>query len=143
MKLTALKNKWKELRTVMTATNIAFKFDAWVDFYDTNLQLWMFVPCDEKGNVLEEPRNFQPILGSGYDDTEQWVIDCREYQKAKDRVIFDVDSLTIKKQSRGIRITGLSKLIYDNVTGFRGKTIEDLVDLGLTIKETAIKRYNL
>jgi len=38
-----------------------------------------FVPCDEDGNVLEEPKNYYS-LGN-----------CKEYQAAQDRVIFAGD----------------------------------------------------
>jgi hypothetical protein len=51
-----------------------------------------FIPCDEDGNVLEEPKNFEQwtrkeLNVSYYIDSNNYV----QYQAAKDRVIFKGD----------------------------------------------------
>lgn len=52
-------------------------------FLKQPLELWMFVPCDEDGNVMEVP---QPTEG----DECNWNYQARfnEYQQAKERCLF-------------------------------------------------------
>ena len=47
------------------------------------LEIWMFVPCDDDGNVLEEPNPFYDF------DTQDYYYLCQEYQKAKEKVLFE------------------------------------------------------
>src|SRR5665648_159369 len=48
-------------------------------FLKQSLELWMFIPCDEDGNVLEEP--IETIGG-----VELYT---KRYQQAKERCLFD------------------------------------------------------
>lgn len=52
------------------------------DFLKQLLELWMFVPCDDEGNVLVEPLHIELYEGDTYD------IDCDKYQQAKERCLF-------------------------------------------------------
>lgn len=52
----------------------------YVNFLKQPLELWMFVPCDEKGNVLERP---ECSLGK-----ECYSPPCVKYQQAKERCLF-------------------------------------------------------
>jgi hypothetical protein len=51
--------------------------DNYANFLKTPLKLEMFVPCDEDGNVLITPTEFNPIYWS------------EQYKKAKEKVLFD------------------------------------------------------
>jgi len=53
-------------------------------------ELWMFVPTDENGNVLEEPYNYK-IYDPGYSGTEKDIdfIECQKYQTALSKVWFN------------------------------------------------------
>lgn len=54
-------------------------------FLKQHLELWMFVPCDEKGNVLEEKSIFNTT-------DEDYIFDSEafdNYKKAKERVLFE------------------------------------------------------
>jgi len=48
----------------------------YADFLKQPLELWMFVPCDEDGDVLEEIKPYQD--------------NYFKYQKAKERCLFEV-----------------------------------------------------
>lgn len=51
-------------------------------FLKQPLQLGFFVPCDEKGNVLQEPM-FDPS------NEQYWAAEHFQYQIAKERVLFE------------------------------------------------------
>ena len=50
---------------------------AYAKFLKQPLELWMFVPCDENGDVLEEPI------------CQEYALANQKYQQAKERVLFD------------------------------------------------------
>jgi len=63
----------------------------YANFLKQPLELWMFVPCDKGGNVLEEPKGYNYFMQDdengcyeGDDESK-----CREYQQAKERCLFD------------------------------------------------------
>lgn len=66
-------------------------------FLKQPLELGMFVPCDEDGNMLKEPENFeseyQKIIldeqkSASKSEQEKWK-KLKQYQKAKERVLFE------------------------------------------------------
>ena len=62
------------------------------EFLQKPLTLGMFVPTDEDGNVLEEPDFFSGDYddnGFGDVDKYQYKLDSKQYQQAKDRVLFE------------------------------------------------------
>ena len=75
------------MKTETAALDSHMKIVRYKDFLKTPLELGMFVPCDEIGEVMNE----QEIKGQVMDGTNSWD----EYQQAKERVIFagrfDVD----------------------------------------------------
>jgi len=80
----------------------------YANFLKQPLELWMFVPCDEDGNVLEEP----------FEDN---LYDIQEYQQAKERCLFE-----------GFRFVNnsvvLKELLLIPISHFNNNTIEDLVN---------------
>ena len=74
----------------------------YANFLKQPLELWMFVPCDEDGNVMEEPINNSRELDSTFlDKNLQRKFDFAflAYQQAKERCLFenhDLDVETIK-----------------------------------------------
>ena len=63
--------------------------EKYATFLRQPLKLEMFVPCDEKGNVLEEPQ-MRPVRNSF--DEEDMDYDAQElydYIKAKEKVLFE------------------------------------------------------
>ena len=62
----------------------------YASFMKQKPELWMFVPCDEDGNVLEEPENIPAKLGLGLDHFSKKEIDEMDtYLEAYSRVIFE------------------------------------------------------
>jgi len=57
-----------------------FKIENYANFLKQPLELWMFVPCDDDGNILEEPKH-------------NWTLGLwarqKEYQQAKERCLFE------------------------------------------------------
>ena len=59
-------------------------------FLKQPLKLEMFVPCDEEGNILEEPK----IENYTQEELEHSVMGCDylDYNKAKEKVLFELNS---------------------------------------------------
>lgn len=108
-------------------------------FLSQPLELWMFVPCDEDGNVLEEPKYYDLYIndyGSKDDYHESFKSLSNpgykifvDYQKAKERCLFIIKKLP--------KISELELLIDDETIELL--TIGDDVEL----TPTAIKQIGL
>lgn len=63
----------------------------YANFLKQPLELWMFVPCDEYGNVLEEPKEYFDWYKWG--DFSKYgksiTPKCKEYNQAKERCLFE------------------------------------------------------
>ena len=124
----------------------------YANFLKQPLELCMFVPCDEDGNVLEEPR---PQEG----DNGNWNYQARfnQYQQAKERVLFEGFEFC-ESQSKGtnlrlklfvspyadsgrLYLTKKKENIYHS--WFQLFTIEDLIQCELQLTPTAIKQIGL
>lgn len=71
---------------------IARKSVQYAQFLKQPIELWMFVPCDEDGNVLEEPYKYMDIQTIGSMNsfaTEQECSDSEAFHKAKEKVLFE------------------------------------------------------
>lgn len=117
-------------------------------FLKRHLELGMFIPCDEEGNVLDMPTGY----GCYNPDNplpDEYYIEHKKYQEAKERVLFEGYTLI----NEGKNYSSVSMIIKENGKD-RGinridifyknpKTIEDLIPLGLELTETAIKQLGL
>lgn len=105
------------------------------------LELWQFVPCDEDGNVLEEP---EPIHTYGlepcdyeYDDNE-----ILKYQQAEERCLFE--GFTFKEETKDTYFLLKEGIYTFALTKLRPRLIESLVGMDkLTLTQTAIKQLGL
>ena len=79
------------------------------EFLEQPLKVEMFVPCDEEGNVLEEPKKWKDYLQypDSFDGNKEWN-ELYDYQQAKEKVLFEgiefrtnggVNFLTIKEDT--------------------------------------------
>ena len=59
----------------------------YANFLKQPLELWMFVPCDEDGDVLEEPLYNDADLSCDELDSINNLVS--EYHQAKERCLFD------------------------------------------------------
>jgi len=103
------------------------KFVNYANFLKQPLELWMFVPCDEDGNVLEEPVHYETWLK--LHESEGSTIGFDEhlkYQQAKERCLFDGFS---EKDAR--------------FSLFANETIEYLTEYNLQLTKTAEKLIGL
>ena len=99
-----------------------------VDNFDDDLELWMFLPCDYEGNVLEKPV---------YDSDKDEVIfeaKYRAYEKAVNKILFAnvVDNskdLECDEDVKGYTVSGVPVFyIYNDETyHFEMDTFEDMV----------------
>ena len=58
----------------------------YANFLSQKPEKWMFVPCDDEGNVLEEPTKSIKIIGGENLANKKRI---EQYQQALDRVIFE------------------------------------------------------
>ena len=106
----------------------------YANFLKQPLELWMFVPCAENGNVLEYD-NEMPI----------WV--KIQYQQAKERCLFEgfwIDE-TYKKETRQLPYltNGKISVFLHSDFAIRHQFIEDLADAEIQLTQTAIKQLEL
>ena len=114
-------------------------------FIDTPLKLENFIVCDEEGDILEEPTNYEKRLLNMMTEYNDEVY---TYYQAKVKVLFEgfeIDKnlyLVYKNEisiGRFISYENGSKFLFrDNF-----KTIEDLVEFGFKLTENTIKQIGL
>jgi len=111
-------------------------------FITQHSEKWMFVPCDEDGNVLEEPiSDYEPInfWNEGIIDEKHNIL-YGEYEEAKAKVLFKGNFSVIDRKT--YKIVKLdNKTIW--ISWNKSKTIEDLIPYNLEVTESIAKKYNL
>ncbi|WP_299524141.1 hypothetical protein [uncultured Lutibacter sp.] len=130
----------------------------YANFLKQPLELGMFIPCDEDGNVLEEPeklikalekvnQEYYDLKSNHYKDNERykWAVETitsdkkyQEYQEAKERVLFkDVSESRIaivKNLTQGTNPFDIEYFVEDLFTIFKGDSP--------TLTESAINKLN-
>ena len=117
----------------------------YANFLKQKLKLEMFVFCDEEGDILEEPTDYEKRLLNMMTEYNDEVY---TYYQAKAKVLFEgfeIDKnlyLVYKNEisiGRFISYENGSKFLFrDNF-----KTIEDLVEFGFKLTENTIKQIGL
>ena len=125
-----------------------FKIKKYANFLKQPLQLGFFVPCDENGNVLEEPKRWNDYLQfpDSFDGNKEWG-ELYNYELAIERLLF--------KGFEYVNFINDGKLLpyhrlikndeYFNVR-FLDRNIEDLLtefEYGIELASTAIKQIGL
>lgn len=119
-------------------------------FLKRPLELGMFIPVDEDGEVLEEPK--KENYSQEELETNLMACECFDYLQAKEKVLFNgFKSIGRFKISSGFEEISILKLSNGNtqtvVTDFTQEksktkvcyTIEDLIEFNLTLTDNAIK----
>jgi len=110
-------------------------------FIKQPLELWMFVPCDEDSNVLENPTYNSNHSDDCYcDKCEKETKRCAElqkqYQKAKERCLFEDciydEEMQVIRKDYGIDLFYIPK--------HQLFTIETMTNYDLKLTQTAIKQ---
>ena len=115
---------------------------SWIYNYATflkkPLKLEMFVPCDEDGNVLEEPK-----IEEEYVDEHTTQIFAQyqyDFDKAKEKVLFEGFKIYDYKLNVFFYLGRRKKLSYDKkrkdfiTIGLLPETVEDLINISSQIK---------
>ena len=109
-------------------------------FIDTPLKLENFIVCDEEGDILEEPTDYEKRLLNMMTEYNDEVY---TYYQAKVKVLFEgiefitnggVNFLTIKEDTFDF---------FDFNVKFKNLTIEDLIQYNLQLTENAVKQIGL
>ena len=118
--------------------NLGLDNYAYANFLKRPLELGMFIPCDDNGNVLEEKMIFAS-------DDKDYVFESKKfdvYQQAKERILFKgfIDNGT----GNAILQQSPNALVVD-MNFYKNRTIEYLLNSKCTIQltETAIKQIGL
>jgi hypothetical protein len=130
------------LHYYVEAVDLAWKMINYAQFLKQPLELWMFVPCDENGNVLEDKTYFP-------------IIDC-EYQQAKEVCIFYGFEFTESQKFSTVnniknsvhwytkdRLYLTTKKEDGYHSYFQLFTVEDLIQCDLQLTPTALKQIGL
>ena len=122
---------------------------SYANFLKEPLKLEMFVPCDEDGNVLEEPKiedYFDDGFNFEFNQKHFKDVVLKEYYNAKEKVLFEgfeiihEDKVTITIEYNHFQLD------YNKVLNVfaNHRTIEDLAKYNLIeITENAIKQIGL
>mgnify|MGYP003589776740 CR=1 FL=1 len=120
---------------------------SYADFLIQPLKLGFFVPCDENGNVLKEPKRWNDYLQfpDSFDGNKEWG-ELYNYELAKERVLFK--GFEYVKFINDGELLPYHRLIkndeYFNVR-FLDRNIEDLLtefEYGIELTPTAIKQIS-
>jgi len=148
----------EQMKNTETLKDNFVKTAAYANFLKQHLELWMFVPCDEDGNVLEEPKDYKVWLsaGSAFMNIDE-ILPCQKYQEAKERCLFEGFEF-IESQKKGIELNlnlfispynngGRIYLTKKKSNGFHSWfqlfTIEDLIQCDLILSQNALKQIGL
>lgn len=106
-------------------------------FLKRPLKLGMFVPCDEDGDILEEPTDYEqrlPNMMTEYND------EVYRYKQAKENVLFEGFKIYDYKLNVFFYLGRKKTLSYDKkrkdfiTIGFLPETVEDLINVSPQIK---------
>jgi hypothetical protein len=106
----------------------------YANFLKQPLKLEMFVPCDDNGNLLEEPEYHEP---NSENEIGQYDELLYQYQQVKEKVLF-----------KGFQYCEKSNTVRNQAFDFSAQiikefTIEDLIEFELTLTQTAIEKLGL
>jgi len=128
-----------------------FKLAQYAHFLKQPLEKWMFVPCDEKGNLLKG----KPLSPNTDAEWIRWENEEFEFYKARDKVLFEnfkfVESHKIGMDNNldyfvfpyGENRLGLTKKQEGFRTWFQLFTVEDLVQCELKLSKNTIEEFQL
>ena len=144
-------------KSEITGIVLAESFHKFEQFTAQELALWMFVPCNSKGEPMQKPEDFYEWCSDfqylrGEKETKTWKSKCEKYQKALDACIFEGWEYTISdrlfKDHYYIHILEDYFQHYpsgDAGTSKTGHTIEDLITakIPLTLKPNHAEELGL
>ena len=126
-------------------SNISEKYATiwnYANFLKQLLKLEMFVPCDENGNVLEEPKRWNDYLQfpDSFDGNKEWG-ELYNYELAQERVMFKGFEHYLFREANNVKHNKSRKCF--SFPNYNGVIIEDLISLEVELTESAIKQIGL
>lgn len=143
---------------IKSSTYLNERIYNYAKFLKQPLRLEMFVPCDDKGNVLDEPKKddyifeeHPELVGNPKEyDNYEFGLALEQYQKVKEKILFDgfelvekeevydsIRGIWIDLESRAFQIEGSLGVGYGNMID---ETVSDLIYLNLILTENAISQ---
>ena len=118
----------------------------YANFLKQPLQLGFFVPCDENGNVLEEPKHISETKFNMFDEGglyKAYSDNLKLYIQAKERVLFKGFSIRTENKRKYVSMEGYE--IERSLLSGHKMTIEDLANdwSHIELTESAIKQIGL
>ena len=121
--------------------NLIERIENYANFLNQPLKLEMFVPCNENGNVLEEPKRWKDYLQypDSFDGNKEWD-ELYDYQQAKEKVLFEGFKIYDYKLNVFFYLGRRKTLSYDKkrkdfiTIGLLPETVEDLINISSQIK---------
>ena len=119
------------LQNVESKTMKLSKIADYANFLKQPLTLGMFVPCDDDGNVLEEPSKdmWDNFIISHFEHFNESYTYCFNYQKAKLKVLFN--GFQVRNQSTYSIVSNKDGAVW--VTCRKSKNIESLIPYNLDL----------
>ena len=112
----------------------------YANFLRQPLKLEMLIPCDEEGDILEKPTNYEqrlPNMMIEYND------EVYRYKQAKEKVLFEGIEFERIGGVNFLKINEDTFAFHDFDKKFKDLTIEFLVQYNLQLTEYAIKQIGL
>lgn len=112
------------------------------NFLKMNLNLGMFIPCDENFNILKKPNHYRRFISKEYLNenpkmSEKWVEKCEEYKKSERKILFKDFQFFIEEG--GEKCVAIEGFVLPIEVLF-GMKVEDISDNGIELTNYAIKR---
>ncbi len=118
------------------------KMSNYAKFLKQPLKLEMFIPCDEKGNVLKQPNHYRRFISKDFLNenpkmSEKWIKECQEYQIAERKILFKNFDFFIEHDGENCVMTeGFVLSILSLLT----MKIEDIVDNDIELTRFGISK---
>jgi hypothetical protein len=97
-------------------------------------ELWMFVPCDEEGRVIQEPDHVYDF------DTQDYKYLCEEYQQAKQRCLFEGFEVEDIKGKFSTVSNGNRMIYFQEGKEWKHKTLSEITHYNLKLSQTALNK---
>lgn len=125
----------KEIDGVLECNETILKY---AEFFKKPLTLEMFVPCDENGNVLEEP-----YFDGENDNYYNSAMD--EFQKAKEKVLFEGFEVEPTENNQFQYLWLDKKFIcsFPLIEADRIRKVEDLIPYEIELTPSALKAIGI
>lgn len=114
--------------------------DNYDNFLEQPLNIGMFVPCDEDGDILEEPTDYEQRL---HNMMTEYNDEVYRYKQAKEKVLFEGIEFERIGGVNFLKINEDTFAFHDFDKKFKDLTIEFLVQYNLQLTEYAIKQIGL